>query len=96
MRAMTIRLPAPLRLLSLGAALALGACGSATATATVDDTSRVAAVGRISDIEAQHGYAIVEFPNGRMNVSMDKRELEQYRIGDQLRIDSYGRPLPRR
>ena len=95
MRAMTIRLPASLRLLSLGAALALGACGATTAT-TVDDTSRVAAVGRISDIEVQHGYAIVEFPNGRMNVSMDKRELEQYRIGDQLRIDSYGRPLPRR
>ncbi len=94
MRAMTIRLPAPLRLLSLGAALALGACASTFAT--VDDTSRVAAVGRISDIEVLHGYAIVEFPNGRMNVSMDKRELEQYRIGDQLRIDSYGRPLPRR
>jgi hypothetical protein len=94
MRAMTIRLPASLRLLALGAVLALGACGFTTAT--VDDTSRVAAVGRISDIEVQHGYATVEFPNGRMNVSMDKRELEQYRIGDQLRIDSYGRPLPRR
>ena len=95
MRAMTIRLPAALRPLSLGAALALGACASTT-TATVDDTARVAAVGRISDIEVQHGYAVVEFPNGRMNVSMDKRELEQYRIGDQLRINSYGRPLPRR
>jgi hypothetical protein len=91
---MTTRPPASLRHLPLCAALVLGAC--AFTTVTVDDTSRVAAVGRISDIEVLHGYAIVAFPNGRMNVSMDKRELEQYRVGDELRIDSYGRPLPRR
>ena len=83
-----------LRLLRLGIVFVLAAC--AMPAATVDDTSRVAAVGRISDIEVLHGYAIVQFPNGSMNVSMDKRELEQYRVGDEIRIDSYGRPLPRR
>jgi hypothetical protein len=90
---MTARSPLALRLLLLAGAFVLGACAPAT---TVDDTSRVAAVGRISDIEVLHGYAIVEFPTGRMNVSMDKRELERYRVGDELRIDSYGRPLPPR
>lgn len=89
---MTERRPLPRRLFLLGAAFMLGACASAP----IDDSARVAAVGRISDIEVLHGYAIVEFPNGRMNVSMDKRELEQYRVGDEIRIDSYGRPLPRR
>jgi len=57
------------------------------------DQSRVAAVGRISDIEAQHGYVVVQFPNGPMNVSIDKRLLDNYRVGDQIAIDSYGRPL---
>jgi hypothetical protein len=55
-----------------------------------------AAVGRIVDIDVHHGYLIVEFPNGRMNVSIDKREIGQYIVGDEIRIDSFGRPLPRR
>ena len=63
-------------------------------SADAPDDSRVAAVGRIVDIDANHGYAIVEFSNGRMFVSMDKRELGKYIVGDTLRIDSYGRPLP--
>ena len=84
-------LPRALRLLPLGIAFVLAAC--AMPAAPVDDTSRVAAVGRITDIEVQHGYLVVRFPNGPMNVSVDKRALERYRIGDELRIDSYGRPL---
>ena len=55
-----------------------------------------AAVGRIVLLEANHGFAVVEFPNGRMNVAMDRREMGQYIVGDELRIDSFGRPLPRR
>ena len=89
---MADRLPLALRLLLVGAAFILGACASAPA----EDSSRVAAVGRITDIEVLHGYAVVQFPNGRMNVSVDIRQLEQYRVGDEIRIDSYGRPLPRR
>jgi len=80
-----------LRLLPLGVTLMLAAC--ATPVAPVVDKSRVAAVGRITDIEVQHGYLVVRFPNGPMNVSIDKRALEHYRVGDELYIDSYGRPL---
>ena len=72
----------------LGAPL-VGACASAP-----DDESRVAAVGRIADVDANHGYLIVEFPTGRMFVTVDKRDLGKYIVGDDLRIDSYGRPLP--
>ena len=91
MGGMTNTLPRALRLLPLGVVFILAAC--AMPATTVDDTSRVAAVGRISDIEVQHSYLVVQFPNGPMNVSVDKRALERYRIGDELRIDSYGRPL---
>jgi hypothetical protein len=83
--------PRALRWLLALAALTLTGC--AVPAAAPVDPSRVAAVGRITDIEVQHGYLIVEFPNGRMNVSVDKRWLERYRVGDQLAIDSYGRPL---
>ena len=75
-----------------------GALGSAVAgcalTSTGTDDSRVAAVGRITDLDASHGFAIVEFPTGRMLVTIDKRDLGRYIVGDDLRIDTYGRPLP--
>ena len=51
-------------------------------------------VGRITDLDVNHGYAIVEFPTGRMFVNIDKRDMGKYIVGDDLRIDSYGRPLP--
>ena len=63
-------------------------------TASAPDDARVAAVGRITDLDVNHGYAIVEFPNGRMFVTLDKRDLGKYTVGDELRIDSFGRPLP--
>ena len=80
-----------LRLLPLGVTVFLVAC--AMPAGPVIDKSRVAAVGRVTDIEVQHGYLIVQFPTGSMNVSVDKRALERYRIGDELYIDSFGRPL---
>jgi hypothetical protein len=55
-----------------------------------------AEVGRIVDMEPHHGYVVVQFTNGRMNVAMDKREMGQYIVGDEILIDSFGRPLPRR
>jgi hypothetical protein len=30
-----------------------------------------------------------------MNVGMDRRELGQYAVGDEIRIDTFGRPLPK-
>jgi len=59
-----------------------------------DDASRVAAVGRITDLDPNHGYAIVQFPTHRMFVTIDKRDMGKYIVGDELRVDSYGRPLP--
>jgi hypothetical protein len=82
------------RLLALSAAVAVGACASASVGN--DDSSRVAAVGRVEGIEAQHGYLTAMFPTGRAIVSMDKREIGHYFVGDEIRIDSYGRPLPKR
>ena len=73
----------------LGAALAACPLGAAES-----DDSRVAAGGRITDIDANHGYAIVEFPTGRWFVNIDKRDLGRFTVGDELRIDSFGRPLP--
>ena len=78
------------RLVLLTVALGLGACAMPTGQY---QPAPAAAVGRIEGIEFHHGYITAQFPNGRMNVSMDKREIEHYRIGDEIRIDSYGRPL---
>jgi hypothetical protein len=86
-----------LRALRRGAlALGLLAAAITSAAASPSDGPEVVAVGRIVFIEVNHGYAVVDFPNGRMNVSMDKRELGQYIPGDEIRIDSFGRPLPKR
>ena len=80
---------------ALGVALiALAAAGCGALAAPPADESRVAAVGRIADMDVNHGYVIAEFPTGRMFVTMDKREMGRYRVGDALRVDSFGRPLP--
>lgn len=82
---------------SLGVALVLVLLGAGVATApAAQQDGQEAAVGRIVDTVPFHGYVVVEFPNGRMNVAMDKREMGQYIVGDEIRIDSFGRPLPRR
>ena len=77
----------------VGSALVVAVAGCALTGAAPDD-SRTAAVGRIVDLDANHGYAIVEFPNRRMFVHLGKRDMDKYLIGDDLRIDSFGRPLP--
>ena len=79
----------------LGLAIVPTLSGCALTAAEPDD-SRVAEVGRIVDVDAQHSYAIVEFANRRMFVNLDKRDLGKYLVGDELRVDSYGRPLPPR
>jgi hypothetical protein len=65
--------------------------GCAGTVAAQDDVT----VGRIVDMEPHHGYVVVQFSNGRMNVAMDKRQMGQYIVGDEIRIDSFGRPLPK-
>ena len=73
--------------------LALLGAGVGPALAAQHDRQE-AAVGRIVDIDANHGYVIAEFPNGRMFVTIDKRDIGKFIVGDDLRIDSFGRPLP--
>jgi hypothetical protein len=80
-------------LLRVALVLALLGVGVGPALAAQHD-GQEAAVGRIVDIDANHGYVIAEFPNGRKFVSMDKRDMGKYIVGDDLRIDSFGRPLP--
>jgi hypothetical protein len=77
----------------VGGALVGALAGCALNGAGPDD-SRTAAVGRIVDLDANHGYAIVEFPDRRMFVHLGKRDMDKYLVGDDLRIDSFGRPLP--
>ena len=77
----------------VGSALVGAVAGCALNGAGPDD-SRTAAVGRIVDMDANHGYAIVEFPDRRMFVHLGKRDMDKYLVGDDLRIDSFGRPLP--
>jgi hypothetical protein len=91
MEAMNSSLRVALILVLLGAASVAGIA----ATVAAQNDPHVA-VGRVVDIEPHHGYVVVEFANGRMNVAMDKREMGQYAVGDEIRIDSFGRPLPRR
>jgi hypothetical protein len=80
------------RVLVGGALVAVAGCGMAASG--VEDDSRTAAVGRIVDMDANHGYAIVEFPERRMFVHLGKRDMDKYLVGDDLRVDSFGRPLP--
>ena len=70
--------------------------GAGSALAAEEPASREAAVGRVVGIEVNHGFLIAEFPTGRMFVGMDKPELGSYIVGDEIRIDTFGRPLPRR
>ena len=76
--------------------LVLLASAFGPAFAADDPTSREVAVGRVVEIQVKHGFLIAEFPTRRMFVGMDKRELGSYIVGDEIRIDSVGRPLPRR
>jgi hypothetical protein len=57
--------------------------------------SEVAAVGQIEAIDVAEGYIIAVFPNGRMTVWVDKRELPRYLASREIAIDSFGRPVYR-
>jgi hypothetical protein len=75
----------------------LGAASLAACAATVpDDEARVAAVGRVVDIDVNHGYLIADFGGGRMFITVDKRDLGKFIVGDEIRVDAFGRPLPPR
>jgi len=50
-------------------------------------------VGRIYIIDGNEGFVIAEFPNGQRLINVDKRHLWLYRVGDEIRVDTFGRPL---
>lgn len=74
-------------------AVSIGSAGSARAAE--DPASREIATGRVVEIDEYHGFLVAEFPSGRLTISVDKRELGRYILGDLIRIDSFGRPQPR-
>jgi hypothetical protein len=49
-------------------------------------------VGRIVIIDGNEGYVIAEFPNGQRLINVDRRTIWRYKIGDEIRVDSFGRP----
>ena len=67
----------------------------AAPASAADNRAEAAAVGRVAFTDAYEGIVIADFPSGRRIVSMDPREVQQYIPGDAIRIDSFGRPLPR-
>jgi hypothetical protein len=76
--------------------LPLAGAACALTTPSSSDDARVAAVGRVVDIDPNHGYAIVKFPTHTMFVTLDKRDLGKFIVGDEMRVDSFGRALPPR
>ena len=50
-------------------------------------------VGRIDIIDGNEGFVIAEFPSGRRLISVDKRYLWLYRVGGEIHVDAFGRPL---
>jgi len=54
-----------------------------------------AAVGRVEIVDGREGYIHAVFPQGRTTIFVDKRELWKYAPGDEIAVDSAGRPIPR-
>lgn len=57
--------------------------------------SAVADVGRVEFQVVNEGYIVASFPSGSRIIAMDKLEMSRYAPGDEIRIDSFGRTLPR-
>ncbi|HEY7648086.1 MAG TPA: hypothetical protein VID04_03700 [Methylomirabilota bacterium] len=49
-------------------------------------------VGQIYVIDVGHSFVLAEFPDGRRLINIDRRDLWRYRVGDEIRVDSFGRP----
>jgi len=75
-------------------ALAIGSCIGCAGLADWP-APQVADVGRVEFKDINEGYIVATFPRGPVIIAMDKREMGHYIPGDEIRIDSFGRPLPR-
>jgi hypothetical protein len=70
--------------------------GGCAATTTTPAPVPAAAVGRVLLIDAFAGTIRADFGGRETVITLDKRELGAYAPGDEIRIDSFGRPLPSR
>ena len=51
-------------------------------------------VGRVMVIDGCEGYVIAAFPSGQRLVYVGKQSVWRYQVGDEIRVDSFGRPQP--
>jgi hypothetical protein len=72
--------------------LALGLLVLLVAAAPVLAAAPPVEVGQIYVIDVGHSFILAEFPEGRRLINIDRRDLWRYRVGDEIRIDSFGRP----
>lgn len=70
----------------------LGGCAAGT---TPTPSAPAAAVGKVIFLDFADGFIVADFDGRRMVIGLDKREIGSYAPGDEIRIDSAGRPLPR-
>jgi hypothetical protein len=85
------RLRARLAVAALGVTL-LGGCGIFTMEST---PPRVAAVGRVIEIDSNRGVLVGDFDGRRLIIDVDRRDMDRYKPGDEIRLDGAGRALPR-
>jgi len=77
----------------LPAVLALTLLSGCAVAATAPPPA--AAVGRVAFVDGTLGVIVADFDGRRIVLDVDRRELGSYAAGDEIRIDSAGRPLPR-
>ena len=51
-------------------------------------------VGRVMIVDGCEGYVIAAFPNGQRLIYVGKHSIWRYQVGDQIRVDAFGRPQP--
>ena len=76
------------RITHLGQAALLALLTIAPASAADDS------VGRIVLIDAFDGILVVDFPTGRRVVNVDRRDSYRYWLGQEIRLDQRGGPVP--
>jgi hypothetical protein len=72
--------------------LALALIGVVAGPALAADQSLE--VGRVMIIDGCEAYVIASFPSGQRLIYVGKFNLWRYQVGDEIRIDAFGRPQP--
>jgi len=72
--------------------LALGLLVLLVATAPALAAAPPVEIGLIYVIDVGHSFVLADFPEGRRLINIDRRDLWRYRVGGEIRVDSFGRP----